>query len=105
MCIRDRARWPLPNNAMLLELARAVGLVERKTNLPTALAKDFLEQSRPQALIWLVETWRNSSRFDELRLIPDFRCVGTWQNNPIKPRRFVLDLLRQIPANTWFSLG
>jgi hypothetical protein len=99
------ARWPLPNNTVLLELARAVGLVERKTNLPTALAKDFLEQSRPQALTWLVETWRNSSRFDELRLIPDFRCEGTWQNNPIKPRRFVLDLLRQIPANTWFSLG
>ena len=97
-------RWPLPNNTVLLELARAIGLVERKTNLPTALAKDFLEKPRAQALTWLVDSWRISTVFDELRLIPEFRCEGTWQNAPVKPRRAILEMLRELPARKWFDL-
>ncbi|MGB4595357.1 MAG: hypothetical protein WBI14_05570 [Anaerolineaceae bacterium] len=98
------AKWPLPNYPVLLELARAVGLVEKKNNLPTSLAKDFLEKPRAQAHTWLVDSWRASTRFDELRLVPDFRCEGTWQNNPAKPRRVILEMLRELPIGTWFGL-
>lgn len=98
------AKLPFSNHSLLLALARAVGLVERKTNLPTTLAKDFLEKPRAEALAWLVESWRTSARFDELRLIPDFRCEGTWQNHPTKPRRAVLEMLARLPVGKWFNL-
>ena len=97
-------RMPFEHAELLVRLAEAIGLIDPKTSQPAVLAKGFLEQPRAQALPWLVENWRKSTKFNELRLIPEFRCEGTWTNNSLKPRRFVLELINQIEANEWFSL-
>lgn len=94
----------MPDREMLLVLVQASGLLENNNFQPTPLAKDFLEKPRAHAFAWLIETWRTSDLFDELRLIPDFHCKGTWQNRPVKPRKALFEFLKQLPSNTWFEV-
>lgn len=86
----------------LFALAQAAKLV--KKNIPQAEAvKKFLEASRLEALSMLVEAWKSSVTFDELRLIPSIVCEGEWRNDPRETRHALLGLLNAIPKNQWWS--
>jgi hypothetical protein len=75
-----------------------------KKNIPQAEAvKKFLEASRPDALAMLVEAWRSSAIFDELRLIPSIVCEGEWKNDPRETRNTLLNFISAIPQNQWWS--
>ncbi len=75
-----------------------------KKNIPQAEAvKKFLEASRPDALAMLVEAWRSSTIFDELRLIPSIVCEGEWKNDPRETRNTLLNFISAIPQNQWWS--
>ncbi|OGO64316.1 MAG: hypothetical protein A2029_16710 [Chloroflexi bacterium RBG_19FT_COMBO_47_9] len=65
----------------------------------------FLETSRPATLVKLVQSWKESSRFNELRLLPNLSMEGNWKNNPLQARQAVLDFLSGIPAEKWWSLS
>lgn len=69
---------------------------------PTRL---FLEASRGESLVKLVQAWVNSQTFNELHLIPGLSFEGEWQNTPLQTRQFFLDCLSPIPENTWWSLN
>lgn len=76
-----------------------------KKNIPQADAvKKFLESSRADALTMLVEAWESSTNFDELRLMPSIICEGEWTNDPHETRNTLLNFLRAIPPNQWWSL-
>lgn len=76
-----------------------------KKNIPQAEAvKKFLEAARAEALSMLVEAWKTSSTFDELRLIPSIVCEGEWKNDPHETRNTLLNFLHAIPPNQWWSL-
>jgi hypothetical protein len=60
--------------------------------------RSFLEASRPAALPKLVKAWLESSRFDELRLVPGLKLEGELEYDPARPRRLVLDFLSTIPG-------
>ncbi|MEW5938896.1 MAG: helicase-associated domain-containing protein, partial [Chloroflexota bacterium] len=76
-----------------------------KKNVPQAEAvKKFLEASRSEALAMLIEAWKSSSTFDELRLLPGLVCEGEWTNDPLATRSTILNFLQAIPANQWWSL-
>lgn len=64
----------------------------------------FLEAPRAQALLTLAQAWLNSSTYNDLRLIPGLQAEGDWQNDPLKTRQILLDLLSAVPAETWWSL-
>jgi hypothetical protein len=66
--------------------------------------KSFLESSRTDALKLLVEAWRSSQIFDELRLIPNLICEGEWKNQPLVTREFLMDLVNSIPQDKWWSI-
>jgi hypothetical protein len=67
--------------------------------------KTFLEASRAAAFDALVEAWKSSETFDELRLIPSLICEGEWRNQPQAARRFLLNLVNAIPKNKWWSVA
>jgi len=67
-------------------------------------ARPFLEIPRGAALAWLVRGWRASVLFNELRLLPDIICEGAWHNDPVLARECVLEMLSEVPENTWWNL-
>jgi len=67
--------------------------------------REFLAAPRAQALAQLARGWSSSRSYNELRLLPGLVCEGEWQNDPLESRQTLLELLSQIPADTWWSLN
>ena len=88
---------------ILPPLLGAAALVRREALLGGAV-KTFLETPRRDALKMLVDAWRQSQEFNELRLVPSLVCEGEWRNDPGAARAFLLNLLRAIPRGAWWSL-
>ncbi|HEX2697891.1 MAG TPA: helicase-associated domain-containing protein, partial [Anaerolineales bacterium] len=87
----------------LISLLQAAGLL--KKNIPQAEAvREFLEASRKNALTVLIQAWRNSETFNELRLMPNLICEGAWKNQPLATRQFLLSLLDALPRGKWWNL-
>jgi len=89
---------------VLRALLFALDLIDAKTELPAPAARPFLEMPRGRALPWLVTAWSFSSKFNELRLVPQLLCEGPWRNNPIPPRRYILSQLATLKDNQWYPL-
>ena len=53
----------------------------------------------------LVEAWRSSSTFDELRLMPDIICEGEWTNTAFDTRNSMFGFLETVPRNKWWNLN
>jgi hypothetical protein len=119
-----RMRWDgLPQNvdltlpeAVLGQFLQVAGLLvpgqvpATKKNGPGSAphleaVKDFLEMPRPEALALLTTRWLNSTDFNELHQVPGLVCEGTWSNDPLATRRFILDLIGRIPPGKWWSLA
>ncbi len=66
--------------------------------------RSFFEAPRTQALSRLRKAWKVSESFNELHLVPGLECEGEWSNQPKVTRNFLLDLLRSIPVEKWWSL-
>jgi hypothetical protein len=68
-------------------------------------ARAFLEVGRGEGLAQLVRAWKQSTSFNELRLLPNLSAEGKWENDPLRARQVVLSFLSGIPAGTWWSLA
>lgn len=75
------------------------------TEINAEKAKTFLEAPRSEALKMLGDAWRQSEKFNELRLIPGLIFEGEWANEPLVTRDFLMDLLEGIPDGAWWSLN
>jgi len=97
-------RWniPLP---VLLGLLQTAGLMDGNLQLQPEAVRAFLESSRGDALAFLGRAWLESTSFNELRLLPGLIFEGTWDNHPRETRHRLLDLLSQLPQETWWSLN
>ncbi len=60
--------------------------------------RQWLEASRPEALLTLLRGWLKSDQVNDLRLIPGLKAEGEWQNDPLRARQAVMDYLSTIPA-------
>ncbi len=104
----------------LLALLKVAGLLSNSTRSPSpkasgkgtiapelnaGRAKAFLEAPRTVALKMLVDAWRKSETFNELRLLPGLIFEGEWTNQPLVTRDFLLDLLQGVPDGTWWSMN
>jgi hypothetical protein len=65
----------------------------------------FLETSRQETLEGLFGAWLESETFNELHQIPTLVCEGEWSNQPHATRKYLLNLLKTIPKNQWWSLA
>ena len=91
--------------AILKSMLTSAGFLDRKGLPQPDLVRAFLEVSRPEALVQLVQSWRKSIQFNELRLLPGLSTEGNWENDPLNSRQIVLGFLKGIPVDTWWSLG
>lgn len=96
--------WQFPRG-FAYPLLRAAGLVDGMMQpIPEAL-KEFFAASRGQVHALLYQAWRSSTEINELRMLPGLIFEGTWQNDPLAPRRLLIDLLTNLNAGTWWSLS
>lgn len=94
----------VPDRQVLLALARAAELVNEQGSVNLELVKTFLESTRAEALVMLTQSWRNSTLFDELSLLPGLRREGEWQPQPLRTRDRIFAMLAEIPPGRWWSL-
>jgi hypothetical protein len=89
----------------LIELLRTAGLVDHSGfPLPDAV-RSFLEAKRGDALALLARSWLLSESFNDLRLLPGLKFEGEWINKPLQTRQAVMEMLSQLPQETWWSLA
>lgn len=94
---------PVPVQA-LRALLNAAGILDPKGYPKPQASRDFLEVSRGQALLKLIQVWFRSEIFNELRLIPGLTLDGEWKNEPVRARSAILTLLREVHHRSWWSL-
>lgn len=104
--LRANPLLPYPLSAAALQgLLSAAGLLDaRGAPLPEPTRR-FLEASRAQALLSLVQAWLRSASFDELRLIPSLLAEGAWRNDPLRARHAILDFLSTVPGGLQAGAG
>jgi hypothetical protein len=88
----------------LKSLLTCAGLVDGRGFPRPDETRAFLEASRGGALALLANTWLNSSTFNELSLLPNLGMESEWQNDPLRTRQVILDILDLIPAENWWNL-
>ena len=83
---------------LLYVRGRAVGLQRERVRI-------WLKKSRSQQLRELQQVWLEDASWNDLCHVPDLRCEETgWRNDPLVPRKAILDLLRRCPVDAWVSI-
>jgi hypothetical protein len=95
--------YPVTFDALQALLAAAGLLGEDGLPKPEA-TRAFLEAPRGAALAQLVLAWLDSDFFNELRLTPTLQLEGEWANDPRKTRHTILNVLKSLPGEDWWSL-
>lgn len=96
--------WQIPE-LFAHQWLRAAGLVDEGMQpIPEAL-KEFFNASRGQVHTRLYQAWIGTSEINELRLLPGLLFEGTWQNDPISPRRLLIEILAALESGTWWSIS
>jgi hypothetical protein len=98
------AAYPLSPQP-LLQLLTAAGLMTADGQPEAEATRLFLEASREDALMKLVQAWMGSDTFNELALIPELKLEGEWVNYPKKTRATITGFLASIPPAKWWSMN
>jgi len=92
-----------PPTSTLQAFLDAAGLLKHSRPQPEPI-REFLEAPRQAALGTLTAAWSASGTFNELRQVPGLILEGEWQNRPRLARAFLLEQVRLLPPETWWSL-
>ena len=95
--------YPL-RSGVLLALLNSAALLAADGHPDLESTRSFLEVDRAQALLQLVNAWRASPDFNELRQLPGLVAEGAWQNDPRLARSQLLTWLQGLPEGKWWSL-
>jgi len=68
-------------------------------------ARTHLEAPRGEALWQLAQSWLQSGEHNDLHHVPHLKAEGEWHNDHLGTRRFLAELLRAIPFDTWWSIS
>jgi hypothetical protein len=86
-------------------LLRAARLLDYDDIPHPERTRAFLEAPRGKTLAELGKGWIEDIYFNELRLLPGLVFEGDWENDPLRARRAILELVSQVPENRWWSLS
>ena len=89
---------------VLQKLLFTAKLLDAKQMPQPERVRVFLEASRGEALGHLTTAWIHSTTFNELHLLPGLVCEGEWVNDPLLARTALLEMLSNLPENTWWSI-
>ncbi len=96
--------WSVPVG-FLTALLAAAGLLDETGAADPEASRSFLERPRAEALAKLFGDWRLSVILNDLQLIPHLQSEGAWENDPLRARQIVLEVLEGIPPDSWWSLS
>jgi len=102
--IHASASQPL-TPAALQQLLASAGLLDRQGKPLPEPTRAFLEAPRGDALAQLASAWLGSPSFNELALLPELSLEGEWINDPLRARQAIIELFKEIPAGSWWSLN
>lgn len=85
-------------------LLTILGVLDRDGTPNPDRARDFLNLSRGETLLRLWQTWRDSPDHNDLRLVPGLQAEGAWENDSLRVRGKILEILSRVPRHTWWSL-
>ena len=95
--------WP-EGESFLARLAKENELTDKQhTPVPDTL-QTFFQNTRETILTKWFTNWKSSITFNELKDLPGLVFEGSWQNDPLKTRQWLLDLLQDLQSDTWYSL-
>ncbi len=89
--------------SFLQQLAALANLLNKDGIIQPNQVRQFMEASRAEALLMLVNAWM-TSEFNDLHQLPGLIFEGHWKNDPLETRRFLLSELQKLPTKTWWSL-
>lgn len=97
-----RGAVPTP---VLVAWLRCLKCLDDQNNIQPEAIRRFLESLRPQALYILIQAWRGSMEFNELRMLRGLEFEGTWTNDPADTRERVIELINSIAGDDWMDLS
>lgn len=96
--------WRIPQSFLSALLASS-GLTDQDGHpIPEALKK-FFQQDRARILPEFYQAWTITKEINELRMLPGLVFEGSWGNDPLPPRRLLLDILAGLGPQTWWSIS
>jgi hypothetical protein len=79
-------------------------LIDHKGAIKSEAVKDFLARPRTEALLSICTNWLESTSFNELKLMPGIINDGAWRNDPLKTRQVLIEQLRLLSDDQWWSI-
>ena len=67
--------------------------------------RKFLESTRAESLLFLVQRWLESTSLNELHLLEHLVLEGNWVNTLQPVRKFLVGIMRSVPVGTWWDLN
>jgi hypothetical protein len=95
--------WGIPET-FISPITRELNLMDSQGILDAELLKTFFQTNREDLLKKMFDGWKESKKINDLRIVPGLEFEGTWQNDPVRARQFVLELLHDLQLATWYSL-
>ena len=96
--------WGKPQRFMQsLLLAANLINADRQPNVDTL--KEFFSTDRDRILHQLFQAWLSTREINDLRMLPGLICEGNWQNDPLVPRKLIIEILNQLEPGTWWSIS
>jgi hypothetical protein len=97
-----RGAVPTP---VLVSWLRCLKCLDDQNHIQPEAIRRFLESTRPQALYILIQAWRGSMEFNELRMLRGLEFEGTWENDPAETREKVITLVNTLAGDDWMDLA
>ncbi len=85
-------------------IAFAAELVTTDREIRTEETGKFLKTSRLITLKEWFRNWRDSSTINDLLMIPGLEFEGSWRNDAVFSRNFILEKLAGFDLQTWYSV-
>ncbi|HPC06582.1 MAG TPA: helicase-associated domain-containing protein [Anaerolineaceae bacterium] len=89
----------------LASLLHACEMVDASSVPEPNNVRKFLESTRAESLLFLVQRWQESTSLNELRLLDHLVFEGNWVNSPQPAREFLVGMLRCVPTGIWWDLN
>lgn len=93
------------SQGFLKSLLESANLLSKSGQPDSEMLKVFFQKSRGQNLFSLFRAWMNSPQVNDLRMLPGLAFEGSWQNDPILPRRLLVGILAELKAGPWWSIS
>ena len=95
--------WP-EGQSFLARLASEIGLTDLQNAPIPEVLQAFFQTPRESVLRDCFSSWNSSIIHNDLQNLPGLVFEGSWQNDPLKTRHWLLDLLQNLQPDTWYSL-